>query len=64
MLTKLEHFMKTLEKFTMGRSNLDAFLNSQKFVMGKSELVFHIKRNRKFLYMFFSISKNHLHHLL
>jgi len=34
-LEKIEYLMKTLSKFTLGRSNLDAVLGSQRSVLNK-----------------------------
>ena len=56
-LEKIEYLMKTLSKFTLGRSHLDVVLGSQRSVLNKEEIGYNGNFNRLGPRNFLNISK-------
>jgi len=56
-LEKIEYLMKTLSKFTLGRSNLDAVLGSQRSVLNKEGIGYSGNSNQLSCRNFLNISK-------
>jgi len=57
-LEKIEYLMETLSKFTLGRSNLDAVLGSQRSVLNKEGIGYSGNPNRLSCRNFLNISKS------
>jgi len=56
-LEKIDYLMKTLSKFTLGRSNLDVVLGSQRSVLNKEGIGYNGKYNPLGTRNFLNISK-------